>query len=287
MPFYCLLWFKMLFSCLCCFGLLSAYAAEAADDNDGMAAIPGGRMMTTTTTRGEEVEIHLSPFLLDKKPVTNSAFRDFVRDQKYKTEAEKFGWSFVFQDFVSEDVRDKVTHTIKAAPWWLPVERAFWSPLVPVLVSLPGWTSRWSRLAGTTLGPSAAGRGKSCPRRTNGSGRPEGDSNAWTSPGVRTSRLTEATCGRARFRTATRRRTDITASRPSTPSRRRTTSDCRTCWATRGSGRPARSRRRAARGRKCSRCAAPPGSTRPTAPPITERMSPPGWATLLTRPRTT
>ncbi|XP_061659965.1 inactive C-alpha-formylglycine-generating enzyme 2 isoform X1 [Syngnathoides biaculeatus] len=126
MPFYCLLWFKMLFSCLCCFGLLSAYAAEAADDNDGMAAIPGGRMMTTTTTRGEEVEIHLSPFLLDKKPVTNSAFRDFVRDQKYKTEAEKFGWSFVFQDFVSEDVRDKVTHTIKAAPWWLPVERAFW-----------------------------------------------------------------------------------------------------------------------------------------------------------------
>ncbi|XP_061608084.1 inactive C-alpha-formylglycine-generating enzyme 2 isoform X2 [Phyllopteryx taeniolatus] len=121
----------MLFRCLWCVGLLSVITAAAAEENDGMVAIPGGRMTTTTTrsygrAEDEETEIQLLPFLLDKQPVTNSAFRDFVRDQKYKTEAETFGWSFVFQDFVSEDIKGKVTHTIKSAPWWLPVERAFW-----------------------------------------------------------------------------------------------------------------------------------------------------------------
>uniref|UniRef100_A0A3B5LRY8 Sulfatase-modifying factor enzyme-like domain-containing protein n=1 Tax=Xiphophorus couchianus TaxID=32473 RepID=A0A3B5LRY8_9TELE len=52
--------------------------------------------------------------------------RDFVRAEKYKTEAETFGWSFVFQDFVSDELKSKVTQRIESAPWWLPVERAFW-----------------------------------------------------------------------------------------------------------------------------------------------------------------
>lgn len=39
--------------------------------------------------------------------------RDFVRAEKYKTEAEKFGWSFVFQDFVSEELKSKVTQRIE------------------------------------------------------------------------------------------------------------------------------------------------------------------------------
>lgn len=40
-------------------------------------------------------------------------FRDFVRAQKYKTEAEKFGWSFVFQDFVSDELKSKITQRIE------------------------------------------------------------------------------------------------------------------------------------------------------------------------------
>uniref|UniRef100_A0A8D0DPY1 Sulfatase modifying factor 2 n=1 Tax=Salvator merianae TaxID=96440 RepID=A0A8D0DPY1_SALMN len=54
------------------------------------------------------------------------AVRDFVREQKYKTEAEKFGWSFVFEDFVSEELKKKVTQRLETAPWWLPIEKAFW-----------------------------------------------------------------------------------------------------------------------------------------------------------------
>lgn len=36
-----------------------------------------------------------------------------MRDQKYKTEAETFGWSFVFQDFVTEELKSKVTQRIE------------------------------------------------------------------------------------------------------------------------------------------------------------------------------
>lgn len=39
--------------------------------------------------------------------------RDFVRAEKYKTEAETFGWSFVFQDFVSDELKSKVTQRIE------------------------------------------------------------------------------------------------------------------------------------------------------------------------------
>nr|XP_009932812.1 PREDICTED: sulfatase-modifying factor 2 [Opisthocomus hoazin] len=52
--------------------------------------------------------------------------REFVREKKYKTEAEAFGWSFVFEDFISEELKKKVTQKLESAPWWLPIEKAFW-----------------------------------------------------------------------------------------------------------------------------------------------------------------
>ncbi|KAI4814213.1 hypothetical protein KUCAC02_003416 [Chaenocephalus aceratus] len=84
---------------------------SAADGRDGEAPVK---------------EVKVKPFKMDKYPVTNTDFRDFVRAQKYKTEAETFGWSFVFQDFVSEELKSKVTQKIESAPWWLPIDRVFW-----------------------------------------------------------------------------------------------------------------------------------------------------------------
>ncbi|KAM8835106.1 inactive C-alpha-formylglycine-generating enzyme 2 [Synchiropus picturatus] len=98
----------------------------------GMVSVPGGEMrMGTDEADGRDGEapsrqVRLQPFHIDKFPVTNAEFRDFVRAEKFKTEAEKFGWSFVFQDFVSEELKNKVKQRIESAPWWLPVERAFW-----------------------------------------------------------------------------------------------------------------------------------------------------------------
>ncbi|XP_029468151.1 inactive C-alpha-formylglycine-generating enzyme 2 isoform X2 [Rhinatrema bivittatum] len=70
--------------------------------------------------------VTVKDFSIDKFPVTNKDFREFVRATKYKTEAEAFGWSFVFQDFVSEELKKKVSRKLESAPWWLAVERAFW-----------------------------------------------------------------------------------------------------------------------------------------------------------------
>ncbi|KAF6715802.1 Sulfatase-modifying factor 2 [Oryzias melastigma] len=106
--------------------LLTAFAAGETVN------IPGGRLLMGTNSAdgrdGESPvrEVEVQPFRIDKYPVTNVQFRDFVRSQKYKSEAETFGWSFVFQDFVSDELKSKVTQTIESAPWWLPIERVFW-----------------------------------------------------------------------------------------------------------------------------------------------------------------
>ncbi|KAF7669086.1 hypothetical protein LDENG_00252110 [Lucifuga dentata] len=104
-------------------------AVAAADE---MVKIPDGKMiMGANAADGRDgespsKEVKVEPFKMDKYPVTNADFRDFVRAEKYKTEAETFGWSFVFQDFVSEELKSKVTQRIESAPWWLPIEKVFW-----------------------------------------------------------------------------------------------------------------------------------------------------------------
>ncbi|XP_059828901.1 inactive C-alpha-formylglycine-generating enzyme 2 isoform X1 [Hypanus sabinus] len=105
-------------------------AGTSADED--LVNLPGGRFRMGTNEAdardGEDPvrEVAVRPFAISQHPVTNAEFREFIRSQKYKTEAETFGWSFVFEDFVSEELKSKVTQTIEAAPWWLPIERAFW-----------------------------------------------------------------------------------------------------------------------------------------------------------------
>ncbi|KAG7274857.1 hypothetical protein CRUP_012341, partial [Coryphaenoides rupestris] len=116
-----------------CVGVwMCTMSSFALADDVMMRHIPGGKMtMGTNAADARDGEsptkgVAVGPFNIDKYPVTNADFRDFVRAQKYKTEAETFGWSFVFQDFVSEELKSKVTERIKSAPWWLPVERVLW-----------------------------------------------------------------------------------------------------------------------------------------------------------------
>ncbi|NXG10585.1 SUMF2 enzyme, partial [Sakesphorus luctuosus] len=104
----------------------------APGQEEGMVQLPGGTFRMGSDSperRGEEgpgTEVAVGPFAVDKHPVTNRDFREFVREKKYKTEAELFGWSFVFEDFVSEELKKKVTQKLESAPWWLPIEKAFW-----------------------------------------------------------------------------------------------------------------------------------------------------------------
>ena len=72
-------------------------------------------------------EITLDPFRIDRYPVTNELFARFVDATGYVTEAERFGWSFVFWSHVpGERFRELVEDTVAAAPWWCKVGGANW-----------------------------------------------------------------------------------------------------------------------------------------------------------------
>lgn len=75
---------------------------------------------------GPTREVSLDSFYMDKFAVTNVEFLDFVRDTGYTTSAERFGWSFVFEEFVNDADRDRVVDSVSAAPWWVAVEGATW-----------------------------------------------------------------------------------------------------------------------------------------------------------------
>ena len=70
--------------------------------------------------------VHLSPFAIADCAVTNAQFATFVKSTGYVTEAEGFGWSYVFHRFVGENVESEVLGFVPEAPWWLGVRGASW-----------------------------------------------------------------------------------------------------------------------------------------------------------------
>jgi len=59
---------------------------------------------------GPERDVTVDPFYVDRYAVTNAQFLQFVRGTDYTTDAERYGWSFVFEDFVEDQsaVRQRV-----------------------------------------------------------------------------------------------------------------------------------------------------------------------------------
>jgi len=72
-------------------------------------------------------EIELNAFWIDKTSVTNEMFARFIAETGHKTDAETFGWSFVFWARVPKArFRELVVDTVAAAPWWCKVPGANW-----------------------------------------------------------------------------------------------------------------------------------------------------------------
>lgn len=69
--------------------------------------------------------VTVAPFRIDAYAVTNADFAGFVGATGYQTEAERFGWSFVFYAFLAAD--HPATRGVAAAPWWRQVYGATWS----------------------------------------------------------------------------------------------------------------------------------------------------------------
>eukprot|EP00054_Salpingoeca_dolichothecata_P038364 m.13653 g.13653 ORF g.13653 m.13653 type:complete len:302 (-) comp8495_c0_seq1:66-971(-) len=109
-----------------------ACVAPAVLCHDGMIKVKGGSFTMGTDDpqqrdgEGPARRVKVKTFYLDEKPVVNEQFRSFIRDTKYKTDAEKYGWSFVFHAFVADEVKSTIEQTVKGAEWWLPVPKAYW-----------------------------------------------------------------------------------------------------------------------------------------------------------------
>jgi sulfatase modifying factor 1 len=69
-------------------------------------------------------QVLLDPFYISKFPVTNHQFAEFVSRTGYITDAQRWGWSFVFRNHVPEAHRGPA---LVATPWWVRVDGADWS----------------------------------------------------------------------------------------------------------------------------------------------------------------
>ena len=68
--------------------------------------------------------VELRPFAIEPVAVSNDRFAEFVTATGHITDAETFGWSFVFGGFLPDDFPD--TRAVAAAPWWRQIEGADW-----------------------------------------------------------------------------------------------------------------------------------------------------------------
>lgn len=71
-------------------------------------------------------KVVVSPFAIAATTVTNAAFGSFVRESGYRTDAERFGWSYVFHLLVSPEAMGAPIRHLRSAPWWLAVDGADW-----------------------------------------------------------------------------------------------------------------------------------------------------------------
>jgi formylglycine-generating enzyme len=80
-------------------------------------------------------QVTLSAFCISKYAVTNDQFAEFVHKAGYRTEAERFGWSFVFRNHVPEPLRGPA---MPGTRWWVRVDGADWAHPEGPDSSLPG-----------------------------------------------------------------------------------------------------------------------------------------------------
>jgi formylglycine-generating enzyme len=71
-------------------------------------------------------EVTVRPFAIDTVTVTNARWATFVKATGYVTEAERFGWSYVFHLLVPPNLDRRIHASPAGTPWWLPVPGANW-----------------------------------------------------------------------------------------------------------------------------------------------------------------
>jgi formylglycine-generating enzyme required for sulfatase activity len=102
-----------------------------AGDDAPKVPIPGGAATVGTDRpelyldgEGPPRRVVLAPFRMDAHQVTNRRFAAFAAATGYVTEAERFGWSYVFHLFADPALP---VLTPEGTPWWRKVHGACWA----------------------------------------------------------------------------------------------------------------------------------------------------------------
>jgi formylglycine-generating enzyme len=99
---------------------------------ESLVTIPGGSYRMGDDSEwsypgdgeGPVHEVHLVPFRIDRFAVSNRQFAEFVEATGWRTDAERFQWSFVFGGLLPDDF--PLTRGVESAPWWRQVMGADW-----------------------------------------------------------------------------------------------------------------------------------------------------------------
>ncbi|GAA0469872.1 formylglycine-generating enzyme family protein [Alkalibacillus silvisoli] len=102
--------------------------------NKEMVLIKGGAFLMGSVDEdvnphdgeGPVREVKVDSFYMDRTVVTNHDFKAFVEETGYVTEAEQYGWSFVFHKLIKGKNVPYVKQRVPETPWWLVVEGAYW-----------------------------------------------------------------------------------------------------------------------------------------------------------------
>ncbi|MFM7272040.1 MAG: formylglycine-generating enzyme family protein [Actinomycetes bacterium] len=97
-----------------------------------LVGIPGGRVRIGNPRadgypadgEGPVHEVELASYRIAPTTVTNAAFEEFVAATGHVTEAERFGWSFVFAGQLPDEFPP--TRGVVGAEWWRQVHGATW-----------------------------------------------------------------------------------------------------------------------------------------------------------------
>jgi len=103
-------------------------------ETEGMVFIEGGDFLMGTESKegfpadgeGPVRETQIDSFYIDQAAVTNEQFKEFVKKTGYKTEAERYDWSFVFQNFLPKRILKNSPPSPPDTTWWKGIEGARW-----------------------------------------------------------------------------------------------------------------------------------------------------------------
>ena len=114
-------------------GSAGGLPAAGGPSPDTLVTVSGGRYLIGDESdwsypgdgEGPVHEVELAGFRIERYAVSNRQFAEFVGATGWRTDAERFEWSFVFGGLLPDDFPP--TRGVEGAPWWRQVMGADWS----------------------------------------------------------------------------------------------------------------------------------------------------------------